>query len=87
MGKVMQKALTTRLQQYGTSIIEDEEVLKRADLRGRRRMAVEVRLSEKRLLAAAQVAAQSMVELNNVSGSDEIGSAQPPPKKQRKTRG
>ncbi|USP82239.1 hypothetical protein yc1106_09513 [Curvularia clavata] len=50
---VVEKALKARLAQYPTSIEHDEELLNREDLAKRHRMAVEVRLGEKRLLQEA----------------------------------
>jgi hypothetical protein len=44
------KALTAKLAQYLTSVEEDEKLLKEDSLEKRCRMAIEVRLGEKRLL-------------------------------------
>lgn len=52
---VVEKALKARLAQYPTSIEHDEALLSRDDLAKRHRMAVEVRLGEKRLLRDALV--------------------------------
>lgn len=50
---VLKKALITKLTQYPTSVEEDEALLERDDISKRHRMAVEVRLGEKRLLEEA----------------------------------
>lgn len=47
------EALTAKLKQYPDSIQEDEELLQKKDLLKRRRMAIEVRLGEKKLLQEA----------------------------------
>ncbi|KAF2823201.1 SET domain-containing protein RMS1 [Ophiobolus disseminans] len=44
------QALTAKLEQYPTSAQEDEALLKKGDLSKRHRMAIEVRLGEKKLL-------------------------------------
>jgi SET domain-containing protein 6 len=44
------QALTAKLEQYPTSVEEDEALLKQTNLAKRHRMAVEVRLGEKMLL-------------------------------------
>ena len=49
---VVRKALTARLAQYPTTAEQDELIL-RQDISKRQRMAVEVRLGEKRLLQEA----------------------------------
>lgn len=49
----MTKALTAKLAQYPTSIEDDEKLLKVGSLEKRHRMAIEVRLGEKRLLHEA----------------------------------
>lgn len=50
---VLEKALMTRLRQYPTSAEQDESLLSKESLGKRHRMAVEVRLGEKRLLQEA----------------------------------
>jgi SET domain-containing protein 6 len=47
------QALTAKLEQYPTSVEEDEALLKQANLAKRHRMAIEVRLGEKMLLREA----------------------------------
>lgn len=49
----MKKVVEARLSEYSTSIAQDAKMLERQDLAHRQRMAVEVRLGEKKLLAAA----------------------------------
>ncbi|KAG9189920.1 N-lysine methyltransferase SETD6 [Alternaria panax] len=50
---VITKALTAKMARYPTSIEEDNKLLKGNDLEKRRRMAIEVRLGEKKLLHEA----------------------------------
>ena len=53
MALVLQKAIIKRRDVYSTSIAEDSDLLQNAALQGRRRMAIEVRLGEKEILACA----------------------------------
>lgn len=64
--------------QYPTGIIEDEVLLKNANLTKRARMAVEVRLGEKRLLREAL---EKMTEGEDVEMVDAEGAAQKRAKK------
>jgi SET domain-containing protein 6 len=50
---VIVEALEEKLAQYPTTVLEDVALLKKADLSKRYRMAIEVRLGEKRLLQEA----------------------------------
>lgn len=50
---VLKEILIQRRHSYGTSIAEDVFLLQNESIRGRTRMAVEVRLGEKEILAAA----------------------------------
>ena len=50
---VITRALSTKLEQYPTSLKEDEALLKKDGLPKRHRMAIEVRLGEKQLLYEA----------------------------------
>lgn len=50
---VVNKVLRARLAQYPHSIEQDEQLLSRNDLTRRHRMAIQVRLGEKRLLQEA----------------------------------
>lgn len=56
---VLEKALRTRLGQYPTSAKQDESLLSKEGLSKRHRMAVEVRLGEKRLLQEALALVQA----------------------------
>ena len=58
---VIAKAMPARLKQYATTIPEDEALLESKTTTGRLRMAIEVRLGEKRLLQEAQVLANDLV--------------------------
>ena len=50
---IVAKALTAKLAQYPTSVEEDEQLLLNNDTKKRLRMAIEVRMGEKRLLQEA----------------------------------
>lgn len=77
-------ALQTRLQQYETSASHDEQLLKQLSAEsagteggvddeqtiGRRQMAIEVRLSEKKILANAQNEAAAMVRDGEARGRE-----------------
>lgn len=51
---VMLEAVVRRREQYATSLEHDLELLEQPDTRGRLRSAIEVRLGEKKILAAAE---------------------------------
>lgn len=53
VASVLMKIIVGRLRSYTTSIAEDVVLLRDSDLDERRRMAIEVRLGEKEILAAA----------------------------------
>ena len=61
VGKIMAEVLSKRVSQYKTSAVEDTELLKDSTIKGRRRMAIEVRLGEKEVLKEAQAYASSIV--------------------------
>lgn len=71
---VVAKALAAKLAQYPTSATEDEALLKTGSLSKRHRMAVQVRLGEKRVLQEA---------LQLLQGDDE-GTAQSTGKKAKR---
>ena len=50
---VLQKIISTKQSAYKTTLAEDAALLEDATVKGRRRMAVEVRLGEKEILALA----------------------------------
>lgn len=56
---VMLKTLETLVSRYATTMHDDESLLKKDDLPHRSRMAIEVRLGEKKLLAEAMQAISS----------------------------
>ncbi|XP_014552734.1 hypothetical protein COCVIDRAFT_41116 [Bipolaris victoriae FI3] len=70
---VLEKALMTRLRQYPTSAEQDESLLSKESLGKRHRMAVEVRLGEKRLLQEALALVQA--GKNTVREHEEEGRA------------
>lgn len=53
MALVIEKLLSRHQNAYDTSIAEDASILRNPQVQGRLRMAIEVRLGEKELLAAA----------------------------------
>lgn len=53
VGKVLEEVLETRLAGYGSSVEEDEGILKDENVQGRKRVAVEIRLGEKKILKGA----------------------------------
>ena len=50
---VLREIIATRQQAYETTIAEDHGLLEDVTIQGRRRMAIEVRLGEKEILAMA----------------------------------
>lgn len=62
---VLKKIITQRLNQYSTSIAEDTVLLRNSALQGRQRMAIEVRLGEKEILAAALDCVGKRIEASN----------------------
>ena len=65
---VLMKIIVRRLKLYSTSIAEDVEILRGSVLDGRRRMAIEVRLGEKEILAAALIYVQARIEALSLKG-------------------
>lgn len=53
VASALKRIMMQRLNEYNTSIAEDIVLLRDSALRGRRRMAIEVRLGEKEILATA----------------------------------
>lgn len=62
---VLMKIIVWRLKSYSTSIAEDVVLLSDSELDGRRRMAIEVRLGEKEILAAALDSVRARIEALN----------------------
>lgn len=60
--ETMAQVIPARLKQYQTSIPQDEELLSRGETMGRLRMAVDVRLGEKKLLREAGVVVERLLE-------------------------
>lgn len=60
---VLMKIIVGRLKSYSTSIAEDVVLLRDSDLDGRHRMAIEVRLGEKEILAAALDCVKARIEV------------------------
>ena len=67
---VLTGTLKEKLNHYPTSVAEDEKLLQKTDLPKRHRMAVEVRLGEKRLLQEA-LASLKVREAGEQNGVDE----------------
>ena len=65
---VLARAIASLQSQYGTSMAEDMRTLERSDLTGRQRMAVKVRLGEKKLLDEASTLLQSKANHDNSEG-------------------
>lgn len=53
VGKMLEEVLEKRMGDYGSSIEDDEKILKNESVQGRKRIAVEVRLGEKKILEGA----------------------------------
>jgi SET domain-containing protein 6 len=68
------QALTAKLEQYPTSVHEDEALLKQNNLAKRHRMAIEVRLGEKLLL---QEAIALMQARGGITASEEAHDERP----------
>ena len=73
---IIKRALSTRLSEYPTSIEEDEQLIKAAT--GRHRMAIEVRLGEKRLIREAEALVGNKID--ELSNNSDKG---PKPKRQK----
>ena len=83
MLEVLKAIVSKRTKQYATSIAEDEDLLAKADMKGRLRMAIEVRLGEKRLLAEVLMWTEGMLEkYQGRSNGHEL--KEPPPGKKQK---
>jgi SET domain-containing protein 6 len=67
---VIVEALEKKLAQYPTTVLEDVALLKKADLSKRYRMAIEVRLGEKRLLQEAIALVRSTGEEQSEEDED-----------------
>jgi len=81
--EVMIAVLQERLTMYATTVQQDEELLRRQDVQGRLRMAVDIRIGEKRLLTEALGFAQNYVKgLDQAPVQQEDGER--PAKKQRR---
>ena len=53
IARVLGKALLNRQNEYSTSIAQDHILLQNPEIHGRHRMAIEIRLGEKEIIAAA----------------------------------
>ncbi|KAL2038519.1 hypothetical protein N7G274_008858 [Stereocaulon virgatum] len=72
---VLRKVISLRQSAYRTTIAEDITLLDDADLQGRRRMAIEVRLGEKEILAkAADEIEQRIARMDPATEQDQIAS-------------
>ncbi|KAK7420188.1 N-lysine methyltransferase setd6 [Neonectria punicea] len=72
---VQAKTLQALMSRYPTSIFEDELLLKRNDLNRRARMAIEVRLGEKKLLREAITTISADNDVEMTVGEEESGPA------------
>lgn len=81
--QIMEKTLPARLAEYGTTIEEDEDLLRQESIIGRIRMAIDVRIGEKRLLREAQqLLAELLVKYSQVQQNGSIADR---PSKRQKT--
>ncbi|MCJ1468982.1 hypothetical protein MMC07_007613 [Pseudocyphellaria aurata] len=65
VASVLTKIIVSRFKSYSTSIAQDMVLLSNSELDGRRRMAIEVRLGEKEILAVALDSARARIEALN----------------------
>ncbi|KAG9553738.1 SET domain protein, partial [Aureobasidium melanogenum] len=71
--EIMDAVIPARLAQYGTTIEQDEQLLKNPDLEGRHRMTVFVRLGEKKLLKEAKEFIPAQLEKYKPAQEEEEG--------------
>lgn len=81
--EIMAKTIPLRLEQYSTTVEQDEELLKKRETTGRLKMAIDVRLGEKKLLQEAQVFANNLLEKYKPNDRE---AGEPKAKKQRTSR-
>lgn len=74
---VLRKVLIQRCASYGTSIAEDVALLHDESVKGRARMAVEVRLGEKEILAAAIDSVERHIGTHNSEISTSMSNEEP----------
>lgn len=74
---VLRKVLSQRRSSYGTSIAEDVALLQDESVKGRTRMAVEVRLGEKEILAAAVHSVEKHIRAHNSEFSTSVSIEEP----------
>ncbi len=67
--QVLKKIIVRRRHDYSTSIAEDASLLQDSEVQGRRRMAIEIRLGEKEILAAALEAVEEKMRSLNLEES------------------
>lgn len=90
---ILKDIVRERTGEYATKMEEDEEILRQNDIGGRMKMAVEVRLGEKRLLKEAMDWCEEAIAKYSRSqpASDKTerngdGAVEPPSKKQKRSR-
>lgn len=74
---VLRKVLIQRRASYGTSIAEDVALLRDEPVKGRTRMAVEVRLGEKEILAAALDSVENLIASHSSDFSTSVSNEEP----------
>lgn len=74
---VLRKVLIQRRASYGTSIAEDVSLLRDESVKGRTRMAIEVRLGEKEILAAAIGSVEKHIAAHNSDFSTSVSNEEP----------
>ena len=74
---VLKKVLIQRRASFDTSIAEDVALLQDESVKGRIRMAVEVRLGEKEILAAALVSVENHIGTHDSKFSPSVSNEEP----------
>lgn len=74
---VLRKVLIQRRASYGSSIAEDVALLQSESVKGRTRMAVEVRLGEKEILAAALDSVETFIGTHSSEFSMPVSNEEP----------
>ena len=69
MAQVLKKIIVRRRDDYYTTIAEDATLLQDSAVQGRRRMAIEIRLGEKEILASALGAVEEKIHSLNLEES------------------
>ena len=79
LNKCAMAVFDAKLEQYGTTIEEDEALLASPDTTGRRRMAIQIRLGEKKLLHEAK----AVVDPQLANLANHLGTSEPSAKRRK----